>query len=90
MKTQPIKTPIKAPNFTRLIAELRTRTCLNDVDVEVILEILTERCRMIDGYYEEEYYNELDNVRFTAYNDGYDAGYADGYDIGYDDGYSVV
>ena len=77
METQPIKTPIKAPNFTRVIAEIRTRTGINDVDAEAIAEFLTERCRMIDGYYEEEYYHELDIVRFTAYNDGYAAGYSD-------------
>ena len=88
MKTQPIKTPIMTPDFTRLIAEIRTRTGIDAVAAEAIAEFLTERCRMIDGYYEEEYYNELDNVRFTAYNDGYDEGFNDGYDVGYDNGYS--
>ena len=31
---------IKTPDFTRLIAEIRTRACIEDVDAEVIEEIL--------------------------------------------------
>ena len=101
METQYIKTPIKAPDFKRVIAEIRTRTGINAADAEAIEEFLTEHCRMVDGYYEEEYYIELDSVRFRAYNDGYDdgrvdgyadgyeEGYAEGYDVGYEDGYAV-
>ena len=88
MKTQPIKTPIRAPKFSRVIAEIRTRTGIDEIAAEALEEFLTERCRMIDGYYEEEYYHELDIVRFAAYNDGYDEGFNDGYDVGYDNGHS--
>ena len=88
METQYIKTPIKAPDFKRVIAEIRTRTGINAADAEAIEEFLTEHCRMVDGYYEEEYYIELDSVRFRAYNDGYDDGFNEGYDIGYDNGHS--
>ena len=58
---------IKTPSFknitARVIAEVRTRTSIADVDAEVIKDILqeelAEECRMLDCYYWEEYYNEL-------------------------------
>ena len=90
METKRIKTPIRAPKFTRVIAEIRTRTGIDAVAAEALEEFLTERCRMIDGYYEEEFYHELDIVRFPAYTDGYTAGYEDGYDTGYLDCNSAI
>ena len=56
---------IKTPNFIgktdKIIAEIRTRTHIDDVDAAVIKDILgdmlMEECRMLDGYYAEEYYN---------------------------------
>ena len=62
--------------------------CIDDVDAEVIEKILQEGIdeyyMMLDGYYEEEYYNELSRARNSAYDDGFD----DGYDVGYDNGYA--
>ena len=56
---------IKTPNFTssisRIIADVRDRTCIDDVDADVIEKILqdalNEQCVMLDEYYREEYYN---------------------------------
>ena len=66
------------PNFrgrtAKLIAEIRNRTCIDDVDAEVIKEILQE---VLD-----EYYNVLHGY--------YDAGYDDGYSNGYDEGLSTI
>ena len=80
--------PIMSPNFTRVIAEIRTRTCIEDVDAYVIEEILlrelNEYSRMLDEYYIEEYHNAISSARNTAYDSGFD----DGYDIGYGNGYS--
>ena len=81
--------PIMSPNFTRVIAEIRTRTGIDAVAAEALEEFLTEQCRMIDGYYEEEYYHELDIVRSTAYDAGYTAGYDAGYEVGHFEGYDV-
>ena len=80
------------PNFmgrtANIIAEIRTRTGIDDVDVEVLEGILqdalNEYYSMVDEYYEEEYYIAISSARNSAYDDGYD----DGYDIGYDNGYS--
>ena len=78
MKTQPIKTP----DFTRVIAEIRNRTGINDIDAVVIEKLLAE-----------EYSNALDGVRDAGYDAGFNAGYEvghfDGYDVGYEDGYTV-
>ena len=74
MKTQPIKTP----NFMHVIAEIRTRACINDVDAEAIEELLQAALK--------EYYDEV----FTyAYDEGRDAGLKEGYTDGQDYGYSV-
>ena len=77
----------KTPDFTRLIAEIRTITGINAVDAVAIEELLAE-----------DYHNALDSARDSAYDAGYDAGYEvghfEGYDVGYyegyDDGYSAV
>ena len=95
---------IKTPNFTRRIAKImaaiRTRACIDDVDAEAIEKILQdeliEECRMLDSYYWEEHYNkycnEISSVRTGAYDaghsDGYDDGYEHGYDTGYENGYA--
>ena len=87
---------IKTPNFTgkiaEIIAEVRTRTCIDDVDAEVLAEILqdklNEECRMLDGYYCEEYHNELTSAKHHAYDEGHYDGYNVGYDVGHSDGYS--
>ena len=73
----------------KIIAEMRARTCINDDDAEVIEEILqnelTEYYRMLEGYYEEEYYNAIASARSKAYDNGYDDGYESGYESGYAD-----
>ena len=66
---------IKAPDFTRLIAELRTRVCINDVDAEAIEELL-----------QDDYYIAISSARNEAYYEGHSDGYARGYDDGYDEG----
>ena len=82
MKTQPIKTPIRAPKFSRVIAEIRTRTGINDFEAEALQELLAE-----------EYHNALDSARDIAYDAGFNAGYEvghfEGYDVGLEDGYAV-
>ena len=82
METKPIKTP----NFTRLVAEVRARTFIDEVDAEALERIFKEQCRMLDGYYNEEYRNALDIARNSAYESGYSNGYSDGYS----DGHSAV
>ena len=60
---------IKTPSFmnitAKIIAEVRNRTYINDVDAEALEKIvqdeLLEECRMLDCYYWEEYYNEYCN-----------------------------
>ena len=58
----------------KIIADVRTGTCINKIDVEV-LEVLDE----ILQENLVEYYNE-------AYTYGHTIGYDKGYDDGYDDG----
>ena len=85
---------ITKPNFmgktAKIIAKVRASACIDDVDAEVIEKILQEELneyyRMLDGYYEEEYYNALNTARNRAYDDGFDVGY----DVGYDEGRSAV
>ena len=44
---------------TKVIAEVRTRTCINKLDAEVLEEILQDAlikyCRELDGYYDAGY-----------------------------------
>ena len=88
---------ITPPNFMgkteKIIAEILARTCVDKIDAEVIEEIvqasLNEYCMMLNGYYEEEYYNALNTVRNSAYDSGYDAGYDVGYNVCYETGLSA-
>lgn len=52
---------------TKIMAEIRARTCLDDDDVEVIKDILKAALH--------ECYDALNEY----YDDGYDEGYAEGY-----------
>ena len=67
----------------KIIAEIRTKTCMDAVDAEVLTGILqdelNEYCVLLDEYYNEEYYNALNSARNKAYDDGYDDGYSDGH-----------
>ncbi len=77
----------------RILAEVRARTCIDKIDVDVLKEILQEELKeyydALDGYYEEEYYIAISSARNKAYDDGHSDGYNIGYDIGYDDGYGI-
>ena len=70
---------ITTPNFkiraAKIIAEIRTRTCIDELDAEVIKEILQDALK-------EYYYND--------YSDGYSEGHPDGYALGYDNGCGIV
>ena len=94
MKTNTITTPNFMGSIAKIIAEVRAKTCIDEIDVEVIEEILqdslNEYFTMLDGYYEEEYYVAVASARSEAYDDGHSDGYADGYDDGYDDGRAAV
>ena len=81
------------PNFSnktaKIIAEIRTKTCIDEIDAEVIKDILqdtlNEYYRMLDESYAEEHYNAIITTRNRAYDDGHSDGYADGYESGYAD-----
>ena len=81
---------IMPPNFNgriaKIIAEIRTRTCINDVDTEVLKGLLKDEFERMDEDYEKEYYYATSSVHNSAYDAGYDAGYA----AGYSEGNSVV
>ena len=83
-----ITTPDFKAALAKILEEIRAQTCVDEIEVEIIKEILqdelTEYHTVLDGYYEEEYYIALDTARSKAY----DAGHSDGYDDGYDDGYA--
>ena len=72
----------------KIMAEIRTRACIDDVDVEVIEAILQDALKgyynELQDYYEEEYHNALNSARSRAY----DAGYEDGYEEGYSESHS--
>ena len=73
----------------KVIAEIQARTCIDQVEAEIIKELLqaalNEYCSMLDEYYEEDYYNALASARSKAYDDGHSDGYDDGYESGYAD-----
>ena len=77
---------------TKIIAEVRTITCIDGIDAKAISKILQDEL--------SEYHNEVFTYCNTnGYDAGYDAGYEDGYTSisdeaaerayyeGYDDGY---
>ena len=86
-KMAPMWPNLPAPNFkgriAKIIEEVLARTCIDDVDTEVLEKILqeelTEYYRMLDGYYEEEYYNTISSDISSAYDNGYAEGYSDGH-----------
>ena len=72
MKTETIMAPNFKSRAVNIIEEIRTRTCIDELDAEVVKDILQDAL--------EEYY-------YDSYNDGYHEGHSDGYDIGYDSGF---
>ena len=88
MKTKTIKTPNFMGKAAKIVEEIQTKTCIDDVNAGIIEKILqdelNEYCRMLDGYYAEEYYNAITSAQHRAY----DEGHSDGYSLGYDDGHS--
>ena len=67
---------ITTPNFNsraaKIVEEVRTRACVNEIDTEVLEDILKEAVE--SAYYE-------------GYDDGYYEGHPDGYELGYSEGY---
>ena len=70
---------VTTPNFmgsaATIIAEVRTRTCMDNIDIEVLKEFLQ---------------HALHECYDAGHSDGHDAGYGAGYDAGYADGRSAV
>ena len=63
---------------TKVIAEVRTRTCINKLDAKVIEEILQDELI--------KYRNEVFTYGHSiGYNEGYDDGYRAGYKRGVND-----
>ena len=81
METQPTKTP----NFTRLIAEIRTITGINDFEAEALREFLKAELNEVFTY---AYDSGRDEGLAEGYTDGQDYGYSVGHSEGYSDGYS--
>ena len=97
-KMAPMWPNLPAPKFmgrvAKIVEQVRTKTCIDNVDTEAIEKILqdelNEYCRMLDGYYAEEYYNAITSAQHRAYDEGHSDGYSLGYDDGYLDGHSAV
>ena len=89
MKTETIMTPKFTGRIAKIIAEIRTIACIDDVDAEAIEKILQDALKEyyaeLDRYYAEECYIAISSARSIAYDEGHSDGYADGYDVGYDD-----
>ena len=87
-----IMTPKFMDSIATIFAEIRTKTCIDDVDVEVIKAILKDELNKyrieLGEYYEEEYSIAISSAQNRAYDDGHTDGYTVGYDNGYLDGQS--
>ena len=65
MKTEieTIKTPNSGRRIEKIIEQVLSQTCIDEIDAVSIKEILEnelhEYCMILNGYYEEEYYNAL-------------------------------
>ena len=73
------------PNFmnraAKIMEEVRNKTCIDDVDTEVIAGILQDELI--------EYHNEVFTYGHNiGYDDGYSAGHYEGHAAGYALGYS--
>ena len=84
--------PVFMVKTEKIIAEIRPRTCIDKLDIEVIKEILQDELK--------EYCDSLREYYAGGYDDGYDAGYDACYDTyksslerdvegAYDDGYAL-
>ena len=77
------------PNFmssaSKVLAEIRTRTCIDKIDGEVIFEILQAEFK---DYYNTGYDAGYDELCWESYADGKSNAYDEGYDEGYYQGYS--
>ena len=71
----------------KIIAEIRNRTCIDEIDTEALEYILQDALK---AYYFEGYDDGHSEGRSDGYYDGYDTGHSDGYYEGYDDGYDEV
>ena len=70
MKTETIMTDFM-DRTAKIIAEIRDRTCIDKIDIEVIREIIQDEFKV--------YYDELHECSDDAYNEGYSDGYSEGY-----------
>ena len=73
------------PNFSgrtaKIMADIRTRTCIDRFDTAAIEEILQDALN-------EYYYDDLEKAVESAYDAGYDEGRSEGYSDGYSEGHS--
>ena len=78
---------------TEVIAEVRTRMCIDDVDEEVLKQILqaalNKYCRELDGYYDAGYAAGWVNGKSRLEGD-VDSAYDEGYALGYSEGHSLM
>ena len=76
----------------KIIAEIRSRACVDKIDTEVLEEILqyelNEYYYELDEYYTNDVYNEVSRAHRTGYDEGKSEGYSEGYFAGYSDGHS--
>lgn len=74
-------------NTAKIIAEIRTRTCIDKIDEEVIFETLQAEFK---DCYNAGYDAGYDELCWESYADGKSNAYDEGYDEGYYQGYSEV
>ena len=77
----------------KVIAEVRTRTCIDNSDEEILEEILrgalNKYCRELDGYYDAGYAAGWVNGKSRLEGD-VDSAYDEGYALGYSEGHSLM
>ena len=69
----------------KVIAEIRTRTCIDKIDTEGLFEILQAEFK---DCYNTGYDAGYDELCWESYADGKSNAYDEGYDEGYYQGYS--
>ena len=71
---------ITPPDFrgriAKIVEEVSARTCINDVDVEVLEGILRDALN-------EYYYDDFGDGYYEGHPDGYELGYSEGFSDGY-------
>ena len=80
----------------KIITEVRTGTCIDELDTEVLEVLFDNLQEELNEYYNKVFtyarnigYEDGSNDGYTAGEEaGYERGLHDGYDLGYDDGYA--